>query len=210
MVMIRLLKTCLLLFLFSSLLSAHEQWLATDFPSYVPGDTIIVRLQSGHTLGSSDFLISSKLIQEVLLFSPTGQQTKLELQPAELEYVGNFVAVTAGTWTVRVHLRKRRQGPWVYLLQHEIQVGSSDDPLPQLPVEELEVQTDSSFSVFKVVAAGEPVKVPVLLMSASSPGHSLSMDRYGFSTAGDLAPGFYVAVSHFRRQTASLAFYYAN
>lgn len=194
-------------FLLVFALNAHEHWLYTESNNFAPGDSITVHLRSGHTAEESEFLIDTKLIQEAFIISPTGQQSPLHFQVNGNEHTCTFQSQEAGIYTILTNLRKRSQGPFTYLLKTQIQVGPDNKMTDNIPSQELEIVFGETEHSLQVLAAGEPMKVPIVQMSQGHDGHSLSMDRYGVSAFTPDTPGFQVAICHFRRQTASYSFY---
>ncbi|NQV15457.1 hypothetical protein HQ531_08375 [bacterium] len=188
-------------------LSAHEHWLFTDSSTYTITDSITVHLRSGHTAEESEFLLATNLIQEALVILPDGQQQTLNFQANGKEHTSSFAVRKAGAYTIIVNLRKRNKGPFSHLLKTQIQVGSGNKVPEVATAQGLEIVFNKTPHSLQVLAEGEAVKVPIMLISQGYAGRSLSMDRHGLSIFTPDEPGFQVAVCHFRRQTASFSFY---
>ncbi len=89
----------------------------------------------------------------------------------------------------------------------KILIGKAGTKQGSVSVQELEITSHKSRYSLNVLAAGIPVKAPISLISPGQVGHSLTMDRQGVSKFTPSQSGFYVAICHFRRQTASYSFY---
>jgi len=152
-----------------------------------------------------------KSMGHVPLFSPDGQHAleTLRIDPDVKLVITDVVMPRMDGRDLVLTMRDSRLRDIPVILK--IRVGSQTVASPDLPVEQLEIQTDNTNHTFRVLAKGEQVLVPVALWSVgkTSPA-ALSMDKYGVSTAAQLTPGFHVAVCHFRRQTSSCAFYVAE
>jgi len=186
-------------------LNAHEHWLFTELPAYSSGDSVTVVLRSGHSVGESEFLIETKLIQQAVVIGPDNMEIPIDLHPEGTEHIGSFQVLTPGTYTVLVNLRKRSKGPFIYLLKTRIQVGPKKNG--SIPTQELEIIKDETTPSFSVFAGGDRVKAPIMLLLPDGSDRSLIMDRDGKSSFFSDQTGFYVAICHFRRQTASYSFH---
>lgn len=200
-------KYLLVFFLGTLVVNAHEHWLCSDRGSYTAGDSITIHLRSGHSATESEFLIDTKLIREAFVIDPEGRHSYLTFLPTDLEHIASFSANLPGTYTIIANLRKRPSGPFTYLLKTEIQVGSEASKVPR-EYQQLEISMDGQANSFSVFSREQGVKVPILLFSPDGRSHSLIMDREGKSQFSPEASGFYVAVCHFRRQTASYCFFF--
>jgi len=190
-----------------STLSAHEHWLFTESSQYSIGDSVVISLRSGHSVGESEFLIDTKLIQNAVLIHPDNTQEAIQFVPQRQAHIATFQALESGSYAILVNLRKRSKGPSIYLMKTQVQVGSAlntQHPIPSQELEIIKVESDSSFSVF---AGDIPVKVPLTLLAPDGSERSLIMDRSGKSRFTPHQRGLHVLICHFRRQTASYSLY---
>lgn len=188
-------------------LSAHEHWLFCESSQYSVGDSVMISLRSGHSLGESEFLIDTKLIQNAVVIRPDNTQEPIQFIPMGQEHIAAFQALEPGIYSILVNLRKRSKGPSIYLMKIQVQVGSqlnSYDPIPTQELEVMKLKTDSTFWVF---AGDTPVKAPLSLLAPDGSQRSLLMDREGKVRFSPSQTGLHVLICHFRRQTASYSLY---
>ena len=188
-------------------LNGHEHWLFTDAPSYKVGESIAIHLQSGHVLGDSEFLISTRLIREAFVITPSGEDTSFVFEVNGNEHIYVFKADKPGQYTVLVNLRKRNKGQFTHLLKTTFLVGNTPYDTQKSKNQELEIVFGDSSHSLRVLTNGEAVNVPIKLMTEDQIDRSLIMNRKGISVFASESPGFHVAVCHFRRQAASFSFY---
>lgn len=200
-------KLLILVFLPMLTLNAHQHWLYVESANPSVGDSIHVHFRTGHNLEHENLLISERLIREAYIISPSEQSVPLTFQVKSGVHIASFQATETGIYTAYVNLRKRSSGPFAYLLKTRVKVGAGDTSIDFPHNQELEIVMNESEHSFEVFSQNDAVKTSVFLLTKGNPPASLIMDRNGISKVSKAETGFYVAVSHFRRQTTSYSFY---
>lgn len=172
----------LLVFLLSTTLFAHEDWI--DVSNYYPavGDTISIYLAAGHHYPESEILLAERLIYQPEIITPNGTAVPLKFSAEKNQWKTTYIVKSPGVYVIKYALKKPPLTDPLFYGKALVIAGEKDQGKKYSTGSVMEISPTGEISdlakgdtlAFQLLQDSKPVKGTILLMPAGGKDHYLS------------------------------------